>query len=113
MPINPTLVYNTTATNNVSSTLKGSLEPDSFGFVAVNHSSTKLGTSSTVKLAVEGSYNGGTDWFVIETLLPTDVDYQNQTGDVPSWFRVIPVVPDMRVRIVNGGGLTYKIWIAE
>ena len=113
MPINPTLVYNTTATNNVSSTLTGSLEPDSFGFVAVNHSSAKLGTSSTVKLAVEGSYNGGTDWFVIETLLPTDVDYQNQTGDVPSWFRVIPVVPDMRVRIVNGGGLTYKIWIAE
>jgi hypothetical protein len=113
MPINPTLVYNTTATNNVSSTLKGSLEPDAFGFVAVNHSSTKLATTSTVKVAVEGSYDGGTTWFVIETMAPTDSDYVNTTGDVPSWFRVIPVVPDMRVRIVNGGGLTYKIWIAE
>lgn len=112
MPMNPTLVYNAAATNNVSSTINGTLEPDSFGFVAVTHSGAKLATSSTVKLAVEGSYND-TDWFVIETLLPTDVDYQNQTGDVPSWFRVIPVTPFLRVRIANGGGLTYKVWISE
>jgi len=113
MPINPTLVYNTTATNNVSDVIKGSLEPDAFGFIAVAHSSTKLAASSTVRVAVEGSYNGGTDWFAIETLSPADTDYSATTGDVPSWFRVIPVVPDMRVRIVNGGGLTYKIWISE
>jgi hypothetical protein len=113
MPINPTLVYNTTATNNVTDVLKASLEPDSFGFIAVTHSSTKLTTSSTVKVALEGSYNSGADWFAIETMAPTDADYVNTTGDVPSWFRVVPVVPDMRVRIVNGGGLTYKIWIAE
>lgn len=110
--INPTLVYNAAATNNVSNTINPSLEPDSFGFVAVTHSGAKLGTSSTVKVAVEGSYNG-TDWFVIETILPTDVDYQNQTGDVPSWFRVVPVTEYIRFRIANGGGLTFKIWLAE
>jgi len=71
-----------------------------------------LGTASTVKVALEGTYNG-TDWVVIETILPTDVDYQNQSGDVPSWFRVVPVTEYIRFRIANGGGLTFKIWLAE
>lgn len=112
MPINPTTLFNAAATSQVSDPFNPSLEPDSFGFIAVMHSGAKLGTASTVKVALEGTYNGS-DWFVIETMLPTDVDYQNQTGDVPSWFRVVPVVPTIRIRFVNGGGLTYKVWLAE
>lgn len=112
MPMNPTVLFNNTATSTTSAEFNPTLEPDSFGFLAVTHSGAKLGTSSTVKVALEGTYNDS-DWFVIETLLPTDVDYQNQTGDVPSWFRVVPVVPRVRVRFVNGGGLTYKVWLAE
>jgi hypothetical protein len=114
MPINPTRILNQSVTTNAtSSTLKGSLEPDSFGFVAVNHSGAKFASGDTVAISLEGSYDGGTTWFVLETMLPRDTDYLNQTGDVPSWFRIVAVTPDMRVRVNNGNSRTYQIWIAE
>lgn len=113
MPMNPTLVFNqSVAANATSSEFTCTLEPDAFGFIAVSHSGAKFASGDTVAVSLEATHNG-TDWFVVETMLPRDTDYLNQTGDAPSWFRIVPVVATMRLRVNNGASRTYKVWISE
>jgi hypothetical protein len=112
--INPTRVMNqVVATNATSSNFTMSLEPDSFGFLAVIHSGAKFASGDTVAISLEGSYDGGSTWFVVETCLPRNTDYIDQTGDALSWFKIVSVAPTMRVRVNNGNSRTFQIWIAE
>ena len=94
-----------------SSTFYPDLEPDHYGTVVVTHSGSRLAASSTVRAVLQGSLDGGTTWFDIEVMSPADTTYIN--GNLNSWCRVVPLVKQIRVRIVNGGGLVYNAWIIE
>lgn len=94
-----------------SATFKPDMSPDHYGTVVVTHNGGRLDSNSTVKVYLEGSLDGGTTWFDIESMLPTDASYANAT--LNSWCRIVPLVPDVRIRVVNGGGLVYNAWIIE
>lgn len=87
------------------------MSPDRYGTFVVTHSGARLGSSSTVVVALQGSLDSGTTWFDLETLRPSDTDYIN--GTVSSWCRIVPLVDRIRVSITNGANLTYNAWIVE
>lgn len=94
-----------------SSVVTPDLAPDQYGTVVVTHSGSRLASSSTVRAFLQGSLDGGTTWFDIEVMSPADTTYIN--GNANSWCRVVPLVKQLRIRIVNGGGLVYNAWVIE
>lgn len=94
-----------------STAVKPDMSPDHYGTVVVTHNGGRLDSNSTVKVYLQGSFDGGTSWFDIESMLPTDLTYAN--GNLNSWCRIVPLAPDIRIRVVNGGGLVYNAWVCE
>jgi hypothetical protein len=94
-----------------STAVKPDMSPDHYGTVVATHSGSRLAPSSTVRVYLQGSLDGGTSWFDIETMSPADPTYIG--GSLNSWCRVVPLAPDIRIRVVNGGGLVYNAWVIE
>ena len=94
-----------------SSVFQPDMAPDHYGTVTVTHSGSRLAAGSTVRVYLQGSPDGGTTWVDIETMSPADATYIG--GSLNSWCRVVPLMPDIRIRVVNGGGLVYNAWVIE
>ena len=105
------LVSQVVATTLTSSSVYPDLSPDRYGHFAVTHSGARLSTSSDLAIALQGTLDGGTTWFDIETVRPGDADYVNNT--TASWCRIVPLVQQVRASIVNGNSLTIKVWVTE
>lgn len=99
------------ATPYTSPTSFPDFQPDRYGTVAVTHSGSRLAAGSTVAVYLQGSVDGGTTWFDIETMKPADTTYIN--GTLTSWCRVVPLANAIRIQVLNGSGLTINAWVVE
>lgn len=107
---------NTTAV--ISTTYVPRERPDQYGMVSVRHGGSKIASGGTFKGTIEGSIDN-TNWFVMDVLKVDDAEYAATSGEVDtsnplnSWNKVVPLAPYMRVRIINGGGNLFNVWISE
>ena len=99
------------ATPYTSGTVTPDFHPDRYGTVAVTHSGSRLSSSSTVAVHLQGSIDGGTTWFDIESMKPNDTTYMN--GTLNSWCRVVPLASSIRIQVLNGSGITFNAWVIE
>lgn len=99
------------AATYTSSTFNPDLQPDQYGTVIVTHSGSRLSPTSTVAAYLQGSLDGGTTWFDIEVMKPSDTVYIN--GTLNSWCRVVPLVKSIRLQVLNSTGLTLNAWVIE
>lgn len=100
-----------TSTPYTSPTSLPDFHPDRYGTIAVTHSGSRLAAGSTVTVYLQGSLDGGTTWFDIEIMKPSDTTYIN--GTLNSWCRVVPLAPAVRIQVLNGSGLTLNAWVIE
>lgn len=110
----PTLkIVNSAAGANdyISASTETWMAPDNYGTVILIHSGSRLASTSTVAAFLQGSLDGGTSWFDIETMKPSDSTYIN--GNLASWCRVVPLAPLVRMRVVNSTGLTLNAWLID
>ena len=105
------LVNQAVASTYSSTAVAPDLTPDRYGIFVVTHSGSRLSSSSTVVVTLQGSLDSGVSWFDIETMRPSDTDYVNATTS--SWCRIVPLVNQIRISISNGNGLTYTSWVTE
>jgi len=99
------------AATYTSSTFNPDLQPDQYGTVIVTHNGARLSPTSSVVAYLQGSLDGGTTWFDIETMKPGDTSYVN--GTMNSWCRVVPLVKSIRLQVLNSSGLTLNAWVIE
>lgn len=102
------------STTVVSSTYIPRERPDQFGLTVVKHSGTTAVTSSFVGV-IEGSFDN-TNWFNIEVIKNTDAEYADALPAAErnfAWTKVVPLAPYMRVRLDEGSGYNFTVWIAE
>jgi hypothetical protein len=111
------LVQNITINNNAtysSSSVEMDMAPDEYGTLAVTHGGARLSDTAAVALFLQGSLDGGTTWFDIEVLKPSDTAYKN--GNLGSWCRVIPLAPLVRLTVTNTSGANFTgltAWIID
>lgn len=87
------------------------MSPSRYGTCSVVHDGGRLATNSTVSVSLQATLNESASWFEVEVFRPSDADYIK--GTLPSWCRIVPLFPRMRVVVTNGNNLTYSAWIVE
>jgi hypothetical protein len=75
---------------------------DDYGTIVVTHGGSRLASGAAVSVYLQGSLDGGTVWFDLDVMKPSDTLYVN--GNLGSWARVVPVVPLVRILITNTSG---------
>lgn len=111
------LVQNITINNGAtysSSSMTMDMAPDEYGTLVATHGGARLSDTAAVTVFLQGSLDGGSTWFDIEILKPSDTAYKN--GNLASWCRVVPLAPLVRVTIVNTSGANFTgltAWIID
>jgi hypothetical protein len=111
MPILRLVTNEAGSADYTSASTQAWMAPDNYGTFIVTHSGSRLASTSTVSLFLQGSLDGGATWFDIQTLKPSDTAYVN--GNLASWCTVVPLANLVRVKAVNASGLTLNAWLID
>jgi hypothetical protein len=87
------------------------MSPDNYGTVVITHGGGRLASNSTVAYFFQGSLDGGTTWFDLETFKPADTAYV--AGNTASWCKVVPLAPLVRLRALNATALAVTAWVID
>lgn len=90
------------------------MAPDEYGTLAITHGGGKLAEGATITVHLQGSLDGGTTWFDIETMKPSDTAYK--ASFTASWCRVVPLAPLVRLTVVNNSASNFTgitAWIID
>lgn len=108
---------NSTSTSGTplsSSTAALTLPNDDYGTVVVIHGGARLASTAAATFILQGSMDGGTSWADLESMKPSDISYVN--GELNSWVRVVPLLPTIRLRVLNttGSSITgINCWVVD